>query len=101
MPDRAHILGSTNLSGVKPIQTVSILALPKIDPADFPDLPPDMEMRLLTPANGADPSIVLFHPGSEMHLEVPLLEMDSLAKYVARVREAVEQFAMGVVPDGA
>ena len=99
MPDRASMLNSSTFSGIQPIKAVSILALPEIDRRDFPDLPDDMEMRLLTPENGADPSIVLFHPQSEMHLEVPVVEMNNLTPYVARVRAAVEAFSMGVPPD--
>jgi hypothetical protein len=79
---------------------IDIRSLPEINRADFPDVPDDMEMRLLTPANGADPAIVLFHPQSEMRLEVPLVQMNNLARYVADVRLAVERFSMGVVPDG-
>jgi hypothetical protein len=99
MPDRASMLNSSTFCGIQSLKVVSILALPEIDRRDFPDLPDDMEMRLLTPANGADPSIVLFHPQTEMHLEVPVVEMNNLAPYVARVRGAVEQFSMGVPPD--
>ncbi len=99
MPDRSSLINSSTFCGIQPLQVVSIRALPEIDRADFPAVPDDMEMRLLTPANGADPSIVLFHPASEMHLEVPLVEMDNLAPHVAEVRAAVVRFAMGVVPD--
>jgi hypothetical protein len=99
MPDRSSLINSSTFCGIQPLQVVSIRALPKIDHGDFPDLPDDMEMRLLTPENGADPSIVLFHPQSEMHLEVPVVEMNNLTPYVARVRAAVEAFSMGVPPD--
>lgn len=99
MPDRESMLNSSMFCGIQPLKAVSILTLPEIDRRDFPDVPDDMEMRLLTPANGADPSIVLFHPKSEMHLEVPVVQMNDLKPYVARVREAVERFSMGVPPD--
>lgn len=79
---------------------VDIRDLPEINRCDFPDLPADMELRLLAPASGEAPSIVLFHPGSEMHIEVSLTEMDGIGGYVAKVRVAVERFAMGLPPDG-
>src|ERR1700728_3852323 len=101
MPDRANLLNSSTFHGIQPLQAVSILALPEIDRHDFPDCPGDMEMRLLRPANGADPSIVLYHPQSEMHLEVPVLEMNNLVPHVARLQEAVARWSMGVAPDGA
>lgn len=83
-----------------PVRKIDIQSLPEIDRRDFPDLPDDMEMRLLTPANGADPAIVLFHPKTALHLEVPLVDMENMAKYVGEVRFAVERMAMGVMPDG-
>ena len=95
----SRLTNTSSLFGIAPVRAVSIPSLPEIDRRDFPDLPADMEMRLLTPANGADPSIVLFHPQSEMHLEMPVMEMDSLERYVAELRGAVERFGMGVVPD--
>ena len=35
------------------------------------------------------------------HVEVPVVQMNDLKPYVARVREAVERFSMGVPPDAA
>ena len=82
-----------------PCPKIDIRALPEIDRADFPAVPTDMEMRLLTPANGADPMIVLFCPRAELHLEVPVTEMSNLFPHVAKLRFAVERLAMGVLPD--
>ena len=81
---------------------VDILKLPQIDRRDFPDVPDDMEMRLLTPANGAEPSIVLFHPDTTLHLEfpVPAAFGGLLSGYVIELRTAVERLSMGVMPDG-
>jgi hypothetical protein len=73
-----------------PCPKIDIRALPEIDRADFPAVPTDMEMRLLTPANGADPMIVLFCPRAEM---------SNLFPHVAKLRFAVERLAMGVLPD--
>jgi len=105
--DKRLLRTTTNIAGLldangDPIREppkVDIRSLPEINRRDFPVLPADMEMRLLAPANGADPSIVLFHPGSECHLEVPVTEMNNLALHVERVRFAVERLAMGVLPD--
>ena len=78
---------------------IDIRALPEIDRADFPAVPTGMELRLLAPANGADPMIVLFCPHAELHLEVPVTEMSNLFPHVAKLRFAVERLAMGVLPD--
>ena len=76
---------------------IDIRSLPEIDRADFPVVPADMEMRLLTPANGAEPMIVLFCPRAELHLEVPVTEMHNLFPHVAKLRFAVERLAMGLI----
>jgi hypothetical protein len=79
---------------------VLITKLPLIDRADFSELPTDMEMRLLIPASDEEPSVIIFHPGSELRLEISLRQIYNLRPHVAKVREAVEQFAMGVPPGG-
>lgn len=97
----APFAGLLDASGnrIAAARVVDIRALPEIDRRGFPALPLDMEMRLLTPANGADPSIVLFHPASEVHLEIPVMEMNSLEPHIEAVRFAVQRMAMGVPPD--
>lgn len=79
---------------------VQIPLLPLIDRAALAGLPDDMEGRLLVPANGAVPSIVLYHPASELHLEVSLLSMADLAPFIERIRGAVLKQGMGEPPAG-
>ncbi len=95
---KRDLTDTTMLHGILPIQTVSILALPEIDRRDFPAVPDDMEMRMLTPASGAAPSIVLFHPETTMHLEIPVTAMNDLGPHVMRLRAAVAGLAMGAAP---
>lgn len=77
-----------------PVSTVNILALPLIDRRALPGLPRDMEARLM-----GDDTIVLFHPESELHIEMPLLERKKIAEYVARIAETIERQAMGEGPE--
>jgi hypothetical protein len=77
--------------GEADVETVVIRDLPQIDPADFPAVPADMEMRLL---QGEAPCIVLWHPETELRLHVPLTDMEALGPHVVKLRQAVDLLVM-------
>ena len=77
--------------GEADVETVAIRDLPQIDPADFPVVPSDMEMRLL---QGEAPCIVLWHPETELRLHVPLTDMNALEPHIAKLRQAVGLLVM-------
>lgn len=80
-----------------PVRTVDVRNLPKIDPSALPGLPEDMEARLMP---GDEPVIVLWHPASDLHIEMPLLDRRNIETYVAAIRMAVSRQAMGEAPEG-
>jgi hypothetical protein len=57
-----------------PKRDIVVTDLPLIDPGALDGLPRDIEARLL----GND-TIVLWHPESELHIDMPLLERDDIA----------------------
>ncbi len=79
----------------QPIETVEvdIRSLPLIDREALAGLPDSMEGRLLAPW------IVLYHPHTEMSLQVPLTELDNLPRYVEMLNVAVLKHAMGETPE--
>lgn len=81
-----------------PVRAIPIRNLPSIDRGALPDFPDDMEARLDHPA-GADPVIILFHPPSEMHIDVPLLDRANLDRYVEALNVARLKQAMGETPE--
>jgi hypothetical protein len=105
MNRRLSLTGSTAVSSGlldadgNPIQvrTVDVRNLPEIDRDALPGLPIDMEARLMS---GDEPVIILHHPGSDLHIEVPLLDRTNLAKYAAAIYAARVRQAMGEAPEG-
>ena len=75
---------------------VDIRSLPLIERAALPSLPHDMEARLL---QGDETVIVLFHPRSELSIEVPLTDMNNLEPYVEALNTARLKQAMGEPPE--
>jgi hypothetical protein len=81
-------------------ETVKIIirSMPKIERDALPDLPDDIEARLFHVPD-QDPCIVLFHPPSELHIEMPLTDRDNFAHYVEALNTARLKQAMGEPPD--
>lgn len=77
---------------------ITIRSMPLIDPAALPGLLADIEARLFNVPK-QEPRIVLFHPASEMHIEVPLIDIDNLPRYVEALTTARLKQAMGEPPD--
>lgn len=42
----------------------------------------------------------LWHPASDLHIEMPLLDRRNIETYVAAIRMAVSRQAMGEAPEG-
>lgn len=79
-----------------PVRTVDLTILPEIDRAALPGLPDDMEARLMS---GDEPQIVVWHPSSGLHIEMPLLDRANLSRYVDAIQAAVMRQAMGETPE--
>lgn len=77
---------------------ITIRSMPLIERDALPGLPDDIEARLFN-VPGQDPCIVLFHPPSELHIEMPLTDTDSLIFYVEALTTARLKQAMGEPPD--
>jgi hypothetical protein len=75
-----------------PVRTLDLTTLPLIERRALPGLPEDIEARLM---GGAEPVIVLCHPVSDLHIEMPLLDRRNVAKYAAAIHAAVERQATG------
>lgn len=91
--DRKALNGGSVLSpaagtGLQATATVDIRSLPEINRADFPELPDDMEMRFLGQAD--PPSIVLFHPGRTLYIEMPVTDLRNLTAYINKLRTALD-----------
>lgn len=86
-----------------PVRTVDVRALPKIEPDALPGLsdvmgfPDQIEARLM---GGEEPVIILWHPGSDLHIEMPLLDRRNVATYAKALLSAVSRQAMGEAPEG-
>jgi hypothetical protein len=77
-----------------PVKTVNVTLLPVIDRRALAPFPQDMEARLM-----GDDTIVIFHPKTELSVEMPLLDRKNIAQYAAKVREVIERQAMGETPE--
>lgn len=77
---------------------ITIRSMPLIERDALPGLPDDIEARLFN-VPGQDPRIVLFHPASELHIEVPPTDIDNLDRYVEALTTARLKQAMGEPPD--
>lgn len=103
MSNRSHLMDTTAaVTGLLdaqgnpiPVRRVDIAELPEIDRAALPGLPDDMRAHLL----GED-TIVLFHPASELHLEMPLQDHEAIGRYVEALNTARLKQAMGEAPEG-
>lgn len=79
-----------------PTEKIDLTTLPLIERHALPGLLFDMEGRLL---EGDEPVIVLYHLRSELHIEVPLLDLANLPRYIEAVRAAVMKQGMGEAPE--
>lgn len=77
---------------------ITIKSMPLIDRAALPGLPDDLEARLFN-VEDQEPRIILFHPASELFVEVSLLDQANLPKYVEALTEARMKQAMGEPPE--
>jgi hypothetical protein len=80
-----------------PIETVDLRKLPQIDREALPGLPEDMQAHL---QGGDPPVIIVWHPPSNLHVEMPLLERGNVEHYAQAIRAAVLKQAMGEAPEG-
>lgn len=110
MTHRRALMGSAGLKSPllapdgRPITAdtvkVTIRSMPLIDPQALPGLPDDLEARLFN-VPGQDPFVILFHPLSELYVEMSLLDRDNIAQYVEALSGARLKQAMGEVPENA
>lgn len=80
-----------------PARRINIRELPEIDRAALSGLPDDMEARLLQ--DGGIPAIILFHPASELYMEIPVAAHENITPYVEALNVARLKQAMGEAPE--
>lgn len=68
---------------------IDIASLPLIAADALPPLPEGMEARLLLPANGAEPEIVLWIPAHAVSVCVPLIDRATVTEAAAMLSRAV------------
>lgn len=69
--------------------SIDIRTLPKIDPDALPPLPRGIEARLLIPASGALPEIVLWSPVHAVSICIPLTEKEAVTEAAATLSRAI------------
>ena len=77
---------------------ITIASMPKIERDALPGLPDDIDARLFNVPD-QEPLVVLWHRPSELHVEVPLTDLDTLPRYVEALTTARLKQAMGEPPD--
>ena len=77
---------------------IRIGSMPLIERGALPGLPDDIEARLFNVPD-QDPRIILFHAPSELHIEMSLMDVDGLDRYVEALNTARLKQAMGEAPD--
>lgn len=77
---------------------ITIRSMPLIERDALPGLPDEIEARLFHVPEQT-PCIVLFHPPSELHIEMPLTDVANLDHYVEALNTARLKQAMAEPPD--